>query len=140
MKKYVYVDTAALIALGSKTDNFHSLASQVNQRLIAEKYTFLTTNAVVLELANAFSRVRYKPLVISLIEAIQQSSKWHYLIIDETLMTQGLNLFKQRLDKDWSLVDCLGIHLARQFQITEIFTTDHHFEQAGFKILLKSSD
>jgi hypothetical protein len=75
-----------------------------------------------------------------LIEAIQNSSKWHYLIIDETLMAQGLNLFKQRLDKDWSLVDCLGIHLARQFQITEIFTTDHHFEQAGFKILLKSFD
>lgn len=137
MKKYVYVDTAALIALSNKTDGFHQLASQVNQQLIAEQYTFLTTNAVILELANAFSRVRYKPLVISLIEAIQYSAKWHYLTIDETLMAQGLSLFKQRLNKDWSLVDCLGIHLARQFQITEIFTTDHHFEQAGFRILLK---
>ncbi len=137
MKKYVYVDTAALIALGNKTDSLHRLANQINQRLIAEQYTFLTTNAVILELANAFSRVRYKPLVISLIEAIQQSPKWHYLTIDETLMAQGLSLFKQQLDKDWSLTDCLGIHLARRFQITEIFTTDHHFEQAGFKILLK---
>ena len=126
MKKYVYVDTAALIALGNKTDSFHPLASQVNQRLIAEQYTFLTTNAVILELANAFSKVRYKPLVISLIEAIQHSPQWHYLTIDETLMAQGLSLFKQRLDKDWSLVDCLGIYLARLPQQTPFHAAGDH--------------
>ena len=40
-------------------------------------------------------------------------------------------------DKEWGLVDCTSIIVARDMGITEIFTTDHHFEQAGFTILLK---
>ncbi len=40
-------------------------------------------------------------------------------------------------DKGWGLVDCTSIVLAKEMGINEIFTTDHHFEQAGFTILLK---
>lgn len=40
-------------------------------------------------------------------------------------------------DKDWGLVDCTSIIVAKNLGISEIFTTDHHFEQAGFQILLK---
>ena len=35
------------------------------------------------------------------------------------------------------MVDCTSIVVAKKMKIIEIFTTDHHFEQAGFTILLK---
>jgi len=40
-------------------------------------------------------------------------------------------------DKEWSLIDCISIIIAEEFRITDIFSNDHHFEQAGFNILMK---
>jgi hypothetical protein len=42
------------------------------------------------------------------------------------------------IDKDWSLTDCMSISLANQLNIRQIFTSDHHFTQAGFEILLST--
>ncbi len=55
-------------------------------------------------------------------------------------MNKGLELFKRMLDKEWGLVDCTSIAIANDLGITEIFTTDHHFEQAGFNILLSKKN
>ena len=52
-------------------------------------------------------------------------------------MKKGISRFKQMSDKDWSVVDCISMIMAEESDITEIFTNDHHFEQAGFTILLK---
>jgi uncharacterized protein len=49
----------------------------------------------------------------------------------------GLSLYEQRPDKEWSLTDCISMEAMRREQIRHVLTTDHHFEQAGFEILLK---
>jgi uncharacterized protein len=36
----------------------------------------------------------------------------------------------------WSHVDASSMVLMRQLGITEVFTADRHFEQAGFTVLL----
>ncbi len=51
-------------------------------------------------------------------------------------MERGLKHFAQRADKDWSLVDCISMLIAEDFGCAEIFTNDHHFEQAGFVNLM----
>ena len=78
-----------------------------------------------------------KSSAIKLIEAVRQSKKWEGIFIDEKLLNRGFELYRQMKDKEWGLVDCTSIIVARDMEITEIFTTDHHFEQAGFTILLK---
>jgi len=70
-------------------------------------------------------------------EAIRLSKKWTVIAIDEKIMNQSFNLYKKMSDKNWGLVDCTSIIVAKNLGISEIFTTDHHFEQAGFQILLK---
>jgi len=50
---------------------------------------------------------------------------------------QAWELLKNRPDKEWSLVDCSSFVLMQQRGMIEAFTTDHHFEQAGFMRLLK---
>ncbi|MCP4404853.1 MAG: type II toxin-antitoxin system VapC family toxin [bacterium] len=54
----VFVDTSALIALGNTRDAFHQAASRVNHDLLQQYYHFVTTSAVILEFANAFSPIR----------------------------------------------------------------------------------
>jgi len=38
----------------------------------------------------------------------------------------------KRPDKEWSLVDCSSMVVMARRGIAEAFTSDHHFEQAGF--------
>src|SRR6516162_5359042 len=45
--------------------------------------------------------------------------------------------FSTRPDKEWSLTDCISFVVMNERGITDAFTNDHHFEQAGFQILLK---
>lgn len=40
-------------------------------------------------------------------------------------------------DKDWSLTDCIFFVVMRQLGLTDALTADRHFQQAGFKALLK---
>ncbi len=136
MKK-VFVDTAALIAMGEKKDKFHEKALEVRDELKTSQSEFVTTNAVILELAGYFSQSQKRYTAIKLTEVINQSKKWDCIYIDDNLMTLGWDRFKKMSDKDWSLVDCISMIIAEKNGITEIFTTDHHFEQAGFDILLK---
>ena len=59
------------------------------------------------------------------------------LHVNSEMDEQAWQLFSQRLDKNWSLVDCSSFIVMRQYSIQEALTTDHHFEQAGFICLLK---
>lgn len=97
----------------------------------------MTTDAVLLEFGNAFSAVSLRPVAVKMIEAVRNSKKWRCVSTDETLMERGFRKFRQVRDKEWGLVDCISMIVSKDIGITELFTTDHHFEQAGFRILLK---
>ncbi len=136
--KPIFVDTSALIALGNKRDTFHLPAIRIREELKQTNRQLVTSSAILLEFGNSFSSLALKPVAITLIEAIRQSKKWHYIEIDDLILKKGFELYKKMADKDWGLVDCTSIILAKNMGIQEIFTTDHHFEQAGLTILLKN--
>ena len=47
-------------------------------------------------------------------------------------------LYRSRIDKDWSLTDCLSVVVMERHRLTEARTSDHHFEQAGMKAVMLS--
>jgi uncharacterized protein len=49
----------------------------------------------------------------------------------------GLDLYRTRLDKGYSLTDCISMQTMRQRGITDVFTNDRHFEQEGFRALFR---
>ena len=51
--------------------------------------------------------------------------------------SDGVALYAERPDKDWSLTDCISFVVMRKMDITEALTGDRHFEQAGFTALLE---
>jgi predicted nucleic acid-binding protein len=132
----VYVDTAALIALVHKRDSLHERTVAVYKELLERNTRFVTTNAVLLEIGNAFSKSSHKPLAISLFHLVNNSESWEVIPADGKWLSGGMKLFQERQDKDWSLTDCIGIAVAETFAVKSVFTSDRHFKQAGFKILL----
>lgn len=132
----IFVDTAALVALGNKRDDWHEQAVLISRQLTLVGCQFVTTEAVLLEVGNTFSQARFKSVASRLIDTARRSPRWQCFPVDSALLNDGLALFQSMSDKDWSLTDCLSIVVARQQRIDQIFTTDHHFMQAGLKILL----
>jgi predicted nucleic acid-binding protein len=64
------------------------------------------------------------------------SPRCRVIFITEPLLRRALALFENRADKKWGLVDCASFIVMQDEKITEAFTNDRHFEQAGFKNLL----
>jgi predicted nucleic acid-binding protein len=52
------------------------------------------------------------------------------------LNAEALRLFGGRPDKGWSLTDCLSFVVMNRRSIQDALTSDHHFEQAGFRAAL----
>jgi hypothetical protein len=50
----------------------------------------------------------------------------------------ALALFCNRRDKEWGMVDCVSFVVMQERWLTNALTTDEHFEQAGFRILLRA--
>jgi predicted nucleic acid-binding protein len=137
--KPIFVDTSAFIALGNSRDHFHLQAKELKRTLIESQRTFVTTSLIIVEFCSAFSNLLFRSTAIDFVESIANSRQWECLEVDQILRQRGFELFKQMSDKEWSLVDCISIIVARDIGVTQIFTNDHHFEQAGFQILLQKS-
>ena len=48
---------------------------------------------------------------------------------------EGLALYESRLDKAYSLTDCISMQVMRREGLTDVLTNDHHFTQEGFHII-----
>ena len=51
----------------------------------------------------------------------------------------GLQLYRARPDKGYSLVDCISMQTMRKEGLTEVLANDRHFEQEGFRALFRDS-
>jgi predicted nucleic acid-binding protein len=136
----VFVDTSALIALGNARDTFYRQAQDIRRELISTRRHLVTTDLVLVEFCSAFSPVMFRSTAVTMVESITQSEQWSIVSLDSELFEQGFDRFKQMTDKDWSLVDCLSMLVANQYGIVDVFSNDHHFEQAGFRCLLKRNE
>ena len=75
-------------------------------------------------------------LAIDLLHRIEQSSRIEVVHVTPELYGEGWQLYSNRLDKDWGMIDCISSVIMQERNLTEALTSDHHFEQAGFKVLL----
>jgi predicted nucleic acid-binding protein len=136
MSRAVFVDSAGWIALLHGGDSMHARAVEVYRRLIAEGRRPLTTSLVLVEVASAFASPARRHLAVELAERYRGTEIGELVWIDEETCQRGWELYRERPDKGWSLVDCTSFVVMQERGITEALTSDHHFEQAAFTKLL----
>ena len=136
----IFVDTAGWGHLVDASQRFHVLAAAIYRKGRQQGHKFITTNYIIIELvALLHSPLRIpRPQIVAFIESLNASPCVEIVHIDTLVDAQAWQLLTQRQDKDWSLVDCASFIIMQQRGITETLTTDHHFEQAGFRLLLIS--
>lgn len=131
----VFADTYFFLALLSKSDRGHPRAAAFTKGF---KGRMITTGWVLTELADA--------LAGSPVGRTQFLQTWNDFHSDpdaqvvpcsDALLEDGITLYVQRPDKEWSLTDCISFVVMQRESLTEALTADRHFEQAGFVALLK---
>lgn len=53
------------------------------------------------------------------------------------LFQDALSLYGKRSDQSWSLTDCASFLIMDRRRVTEALTSDRHFEQNGYRALLR---
>ncbi|NJN38904.1 MAG: type II toxin-antitoxin system VapC family toxin [Acaryochloridaceae cyanobacterium CSU_3_4] len=132
-----FLDTSFAIALSSVTDQNHLQAVQLANQIETNKIPLVTTQAILLEIGNALSKQRYRAAAIELLESLETDSSVETVIVTNSLYQLAFNLFKQREDKEWGLVDCISFIVMQDRGIIDALTADTHFQQAGFRALLR---
>jgi uncharacterized protein len=138
MTSEVFLDTAFAIALSVATDEHHQRAEELADQLEVEATHLVTTQAILLEIGNALSKQRYRQAAIKLLTALEQDRQVEIVPLTEDLYERAFDLFCRRPDKEWGLVDCVSFIVMQERGITEALTTDEHFEQVGFRALLRT--
>lgn len=132
----IFVDSVAWIALINTRDSLHSKTKSVFLELRGANYRFVTTEFVLLELANALSAPGVRDKAAFFIDGLGQYEDVEIVGASTELFSSGFDLYRKRPDKEWSLVDCISFVVMENRRISEAFTEDRHFEQAGFVKLL----
>jgi predicted nucleic acid-binding protein len=130
----VFADTSYYIALFYQGDSGHDAAFRFSREDVRP---VLLTDFILVELANSLCRGGGRQLFVDLVGNLRSDPSVTIIPASRALLDAGLRLYAQRKDKDWSLTDCTSFVAMRQHRLTDALTADHHFEQAGFNVLLR---
>ncbi|HEY4760062.1 MAG TPA: PIN domain-containing protein [Thermoguttaceae bacterium] len=128
-------DTSFFVAYLNPHDEHHALALEWMTKS-TEK--IVTSEWVLAELGNFLAEGPNHRLLGSLVRALSAEERVEIVPADHASFLNALILYMRRPDKSWSFTDCTSFWLMKARKIRDALTTDHHFEQAGFTVLLKS--
>lgn len=136
----VFADAGYWIALLNPLDQLHAKAKAVSSTLGPAQ--IVSSEMVLVEVLNylATKGPDFRRAAAVLIEELENNPD--LLIVPQTTIQfqNALQLYRERDDKGWSLTDCASFLIMQAENIYEALAHDHHFEQAGFKALLRGQD
>ena len=128
-----FADTSYFLALLIPNDEHHDSALRLTD---GWRGNLVTTDFVLIEVANHLSPQTSRGVFQRFIAAVSQDPRMRVIPATRDLFRRGSDLYGARLDKNWSLTDCISFEVMRDLRLVEALTGDHHFEQAGFTALL----
>jgi predicted nucleic acid-binding protein len=131
----LFADTFYWVALIHAKDQWHRQVRSFST--LIKDYHLITTDLVLIEYLNFFAKYDQpmKRGVVNFYRQIQTSPQLQIISVDSNLIELGVQLYANRLDKGYSLTDCVSMIVMKQLDIHEILTHDKHFTQEGLTIL-----
>lgn len=129
----VFADTSYYIAVCNPNDPWNAAAVAAGRQLYAH---IVTTEYVLLELGNTFRDPADRGLFLALAHHLRSDEHTTFIPASIELLNAGVELYGARLDKAWSLTDCISFAVMHDWGITRALSCDRHFEQAGFEMLM----
>jgi predicted nucleic acid-binding protein len=135
--KLVALDTNGWFALLNRQDRLHELAVSTFADILRTGGKLLVTDWIISETGNGLARTPARQSFRSAVATVLNDPRSILVMIDERRMRQAIDRYDERPDRSWGLVDCSKMLIMEEFGATEAFTSDQHFQQAGFVALLQ---
>ncbi len=132
--KVVFADSFYFFALLNVHEPDHAKAVAFTHGYQGQ---IVTTDWVVTELGDGLAKPPRRTVFIQMREDLMANPRIRIVPFSQELFDLGIDLYARRLDKEWSLTDCISFVVMQREELTEALTGDHHFQQAGFVALLK---
>ncbi|MBX9583264.1 MAG: PIN domain-containing protein [Gemmataceae bacterium] len=130
-----FADSYALIAWLNPRDAAHAVVSEYLETFSGR---LVTTEWVLMEVADGLSAPMHRPAVIDFLNQVRSTPLFEVVDYDRALYRDGFDLYSRRSDKGWSLTDCISFEVMARRRLTDALTADHHFEQAGFRAVFRA--
>jgi predicted nucleic acid-binding protein len=130
----VFADTFFFLAYLNPHDASHRSAADYFDGFEGE---MVTTEWVLAELADGMAGVGDRDAFVGFHAALRSDPSVIIVPSWPESFREGLALYAARLDKEWTLTDCISFVVMQSEHLSEALTGDHHFRQAGFKPLLQ---
>jgi predicted nucleic acid-binding protein len=130
--KPVFADTVYWVALIHPHDEWRGPALTATSLL--DDAPLVTTESVLIEVLNFFAEHGNEARLRAVAAVEELLTNAHTDVVPQTHenFLAGLDLYKARADKGYSLTDCISMTAMRERHLTEVLTHDHHFTQEGF--------
>lgn len=128
-----FADTWFLIAVIDPRDSHHVQARRLAFSILES--SVVTHEYVLSELLAHFSDDGPGSRASAAFAVRDALRKFDVVSTDRALFLRALARYEQRLDKEYSLVDCMSMVVMEERGIHHVLTNDHHFTQAGFTVV-----
>ncbi|HYU33225.1 MAG TPA: PIN domain-containing protein [Thermoanaerobaculia bacterium] len=140
--KRVFVDSGGFVALLVPEDQMHPRASALFESASRERWTLMTTNAVVVETYSVLlARAKDgRGAAISFLDAVAEDQSQGDLAVERVRPEDELNAFallRAHSDKTYSLCDALSFVVMERLGISEAIAFDRHFREYGHFTILR---
>jgi predicted nucleic acid-binding protein len=134
MPRY-FVDTFYLAALSDLRDQWHARVLAFSRSL--SDYHLYTVDEVLAEYLTFYSasRPHVRADAVQTVLDVLHDPKVTVMPQSRASLLDAITLYAARLDKHYSLTDCVSMQAMRREGLTDILTNDRHFTQEGFRIL-----
>jgi uncharacterized protein len=127
----IFADTSFYLAVINPRDEYHAEAVGMLGRITT---VMVTTEWVLAELLNTCARdQRNRQRAVALVNHLRFSNAVEVVPVTSPQFEAGFELYLNRMDKQWGVVDCISFQLMWERSIGQALTFDEHFEQAGFE-------
>lgn len=138
--KTIFADTLYWVAIVRPNDQWKGPANRAKSKL--GNVRILTTDEVLSEFLDSLSPggEHLRRQAVKMVRAILDDPNVRVLAQSRDSFLRGLEFYAQRLDKGYTLTDCISMNAMRSESLSEVLTNDKHFEQEGFSRLITAQD
>lgn len=132
----VFADTGYWLALLLPRDQLHALAKAAG--LLLGDATIVTSDLVIVEVLNFLHdhSIELRRKAFDIFSGFRSSKTIEIVPTSQSLLERAGIRYLSASDKEWSFTDCVSFAIMTELNISDALAHDHHFEQAGFRVLL----
>lgn len=134
--KRVFADSFYWIALINPKDQWRKRALKASQNLAGS--SIVTTDEILTETLNYFAESGefLRQNAVKNVRATLLNQNVKIIFCSHERVLEAIDFYEQRLDKGYSLTDCISMLTMKNLGVRQILTHNNHFEQENFTILL----